>query len=400
MGVAMQYEIRALRGREGVTTFALDASDINNASLQARAGGYTVIGIKPKLTWQPWKKQRKLDFPVVLFSQELLSLLDAGLSLIEALETLSEKEVRTEIKETLTKIIATLYEGHTLSFALEKSRANFPLLYIETVRASEKTGALSEVMLRYIVYQKKIDSVKSQIVSSMIYPALVTMVGGLVMLFLMLYVVPRFSKIYVDIGTNIPFMSRLLMSWGLFLANHGSQVLAEVILLSGVAAYASARPASKQWIMRKLWQMPTVGARLRLFQLARFYRSLGMLLQGGMPVVPALQMVSGLLQSSLRDQLAQATSYVREGRSISQSMDEYGLTTPVALRMLRVGERTGQMGEMMERIAAFYEEDTARWLERFIKLFEPLLMTFVGLAIGFIVVLMYFPIFELAGSIQ
>lgn len=396
----MQYEIKALRGNEGLSTFALNANDVDDAALQAKAQGYTVIGIKTKLSWQLWQKHRKPDFPVVLFSQELLSLLDAGLSLIEALETLSEKELRTEIKKTLTQIIASLYEGHTLSFALEKSEANFPPLYIETVRASEKTGALSEVMMRYISYQNKIDNVRNQIISSLIYPVLVTIVGGLVMLFLMLYVVPRFSKIYVDIGANIPYMSRLLMNWGLFLANHGWQVLVDTILALGVLVYASNHPASKQWLMQKLWQMPTIGARLQLYQLARFYRSLGMLLRGGMPVVPALQMVSGLLQVSLRGQLEQASAYVREGRSISQAMEEYGLTTPVALRMLRVGERTGQMGEMMERIAAFYEEETARWLERFIKLFEPLLMTFVGLAIGVIVVLMYFPIFELAGSIQ
>lgn len=396
----MQYEIKALRANEGLITFALDATDMSDANLQAKSQGYTVIGIKPKSSLMPWLKHRKTNFPVVLFSQELLSLLDAGLSLIEALETLSEKELRPEIKKTLTQIIVSLYEGHTLSYALEKSEAKFPLLYIETVRASEKTGALSEVMMRYIAYQNKIDSVRNQLVSAMIYPLLVTLVGGLVMLFLMLYVVPRFSKIYLEIGTNIPFMSRMLMSWGLFLANHGWQVLADTILLVGVLAYASVRPASKQWMMRKLWQTPIIGARLRLYQLARFYRSLGMLLRGGMPVVPALQMVSGLLQLSLRDQLAQAMAYVREGRPISQSMEAHGLTTPVALRMLRVGERTGQMGEMMERIAAFYEEETARWLERFIKVFEPLLMTFVGVAIGVIVVLMYFPIFELAGSIQ
>ena len=383
-----------------MTTFALDASNANEATLQARAQGYTVIGVKSRLPWQLWQLRRKQSFPVVLFSQELLSLLDAGLSLIEALETLAEKEIRTEIKKTLTKIISFLYEGHTLSYALEKSEANFPPLYIETVRASEKTGALSEVMMRYIDYQKKIDNVRSQIISALIYPALVTAVGGLVMMFLMFYVVPRFSQIYADVGSKIPFMSRLLMGWGVFIANHGWQVLAATIALLGAAAYAAVRPASKDWIMRKLWQTPAIGARLRLYQLARFYRSLGMLLRGVMPVVPALQMVSGLLQASLRSQLAQASQYVREGRSISHAMEEYGLTTPVALRMLRVGERTGQMGEMMERIAAFYEEETARWLERFIKLFEPLLMTFVGLAIGVIVVLMYFPIFELAGSIQ
>jgi general secretion pathway protein F len=111
-------------------------------------------------------------------------------------------------------------------------------------------------------------------------------------------------------------------------------------------------------------------------------------------------MVSELLQLSLRGKLTLATAGIREGQSISLSMERHDLTTPVALRMLRVGERTGRMGEMMERIASFYEEETARWVERFTKLFEPLLMVFIGLVIGTIVMLMYFPIFELAGSIQ
>src|SRR5512142_1603314 len=221
----MQYELKALRDKEGLTTLALHASDANDAVLQARAQGYTVIGIKTRQSLQFWRTRRKADFPVVLFSQELLSLLDAGLSLIEALETLAEKELRPEMRKTLTQVIASLYEGHTLSYALEKSEANFPPLYIETVRASEKTGALSEVMLRYINYQKKIDNVKSQIVSALIYPALVTLIGGLVMMFLMLYVVPRFSRIYLDLGSNIPLMSRLLMNWGLFLADYGWQAL-------------------------------------------------------------------------------------------------------------------------------------------------------------------------------
>ena len=143
-----------------------------------------------------------------------------------------------------------------------------------------------------------------------------------------------------------------------------------------------------------------IGARLHLYQLARFYRSLGMLLRGGIPVVTALNMVSGLLQLSLRERLVLASANIREGLPISESMASNGLTTPVALRMLRVGERSGKMGEMMERIASFYEDEMARWVERFTKLFEPLLMVFIGLLIGAVVVLMYLPIFELAGSIQ
>jgi len=146
--------------------------------------------------------------------------------------------------------------------------------------------------------------------------------------------------------------------------------------------------------------LPSIGGRLHIYQLTRFYRSLGMLLRGGMPVVTSLQMVTDLLESSLRGQLLLATASIREGHAMSRAMEQYGLTTPVALRMLRVGERTGRMGEMMERIASFYEDETARWVERFTKLFEPLLMVFIGLVIGVIVVLMYLPIFELAGSIQ
>ncbi len=396
----MQYEIRAFRGNEGLVTFMLEAADASRASSQAKAQGYSVIGVRSKISWQVTHKLRKQTFPVVLFSQELLSLLNAGLALVEALETLAEKELQPEIRKTLTRLIASLHEGHPLSFALEKSDANFPPLFVETVRASERTGELSEVLMRYVAYQKKIEAVRNQMISALIYPVLVTGVGGMVMMFLMLYVVPRFSRIYADIGTNLPMMSRLLMNWGQFLGSHGWQVMAGMVVMLGAAAYAMIRPASRQWFKKKLWQMPAIGPRLRVYQLARFYRSLGMLLRGGMPVVTALQMVAGLLQVSLREQLALATELVRKGRSISQAMEECKLTTPVALNMIRVGERTGQMGEMMERIAAFHEEETARWLERFIKLFEPLLMTGVGLAIGLIVVMMYFPIFELAGSIQ
>jgi general secretion pathway protein F len=170
--------------------------------------------------------------------------------------------------------------------------------------------------------------------------------------------------------------------------------------LLAASVFTATRPATRRWLTRQLWQIPAIGSRLHIYQLARFYRSLGMLLRGGMPVVSALNLTADLLESSLRGQLQQATASIREGHPLSEAMDAFGLTTPVALRMLRVGERTGQMGEMMERIAAFYEEETARWVERFTKLFEPLLMVFIGLVIGVIVVLMYFPIFELAGSIQ
>ena len=396
----MRYEVKAMKGNEGVTALMLDAVDVADAAAQAKALGYAVIAVHARMAWGNWQKTRNSRFPLVLFSQELLALLDAGLALVDAIETLSEKEINLDVKNTLTQVNVALREGHTLSAALQQSGAHFPPLYVAMVRASEKTGDMSEALSRYIAYQTQMDGVKQQVVGASIYPVLLAVVGSIVTLFLMIYVVPRFSHVYADIGRDLPLMSRLLMNWGLLLEANVMKILAGLAILVGALVYMARRPAFKQWLDCQLWQLPTVGARLHVYQLARFYRSLGMLLRGGMPIVNALQMVSDLLRTSMRESLALALASIREGRSISQSMESHGLTTPVALRMLRVGERTGRMGEMMERIAAFYEEETARWVVRFTKLFEPLLMVFIGLIIGGIVVLMYFPIFELAGSIQ
>jgi general secretion pathway protein F len=304
------------------------------------------------------------------------------------------------VKETLLKVIAYLYEGHNLSYALEQLPNEFPALFVAMVRSSEKTGSLSKVLSRYVVYESQMDTIKKKIVTASIYPILLAIVGTMVLMFLMLFVVPSFSHIYEDIRGDIPFMSRMLMEWGRLLDGHMKGVIAFVVIAPVVLAISVLQPQSQLWLKQKLWELPTIGERLKLYEMARFYRSLGMLLQGGMPILVALKLVSGLLQESRKARLKLASLSIQEGISISQAMEKYELATPLGLKLLRVGERTGQMGEMMERIALFYEEETVRWIERFVKLFEPLLMVFVGLMVGVIVVLMYFPIFELAGSIK
>ena len=173
--------------------------------------------------------------------------------------------------------------------------------------------------------------------------------------------------------------------------------------LPGLALRRRDVTALRAWtaeMLRALRRVPGFDERVRVYQLTRFYRTLGMLLTGGISVVPALGMVAGLLDPDLRARLDTATRMVREGRSMSVAMESAGLTTSVALRLLRVGERSGQMGEMMERIATFHDEEMARWVDWFTKTFEPLLMAIIGVVIGGIVVLMYLPIFELAGSVQ
>lgn len=399
----MRYEMKAVKESGGVTALTVEAANEAEAAQRAQGLGYTVLTVRHAGSLGSLarlKVGRRAKFPLVLFTQELLSLLGAGLPLMESIQTLQEREHRPEAKKVLERIARILFEGQTLSVALEQFPEVFPGLYVATVRASERTGALAEALSRYVAYQSQVEVVKKKVINASIYPVLLMVVGSLVVLFLMGYVVPRFAGVYESMGSNLPLFSRLLLAWGRLLDAHAALVVAAVVVLFGAVVYAVTNAEFKRWFGSRLWHVPALGERMRVYQLARFYRTLGMLLAGGIPIVTALDMVTGLLQPTLRGQLQHAAGEIREGHPISRAMEHNGLTTPIASRMLRVGESTGQMGEMMERIANFHEDEMARWVDWFARLFEPLLMAFIGLTIGVIVVLMYMPIFELAGSIQ
>jgi len=396
----VKFEIKAVRNPGPVVALTLEASDEREARAQASAQGYAVLTLKARQSWRAWAGAGRGQFSLLLFSQELLSLMKAGLTVVDAIATLAEKEARSDAHKILRQIVANLYEGRSLSHALQEFPAVFPPLYVSTVRASEKTGDLAEALERYVAYQVQVDLLRKKVVSASIYPLLLVGAGGLITVFLLAYVVPRFSRIYEDIGTSLPLFSRLLLQWGKLLQSNGSLVLAVFVAAVAGFFYLVRQPAVRKWLVERLWQLPSIGERMRIYQLARFYRTLGMLLRGGTPIAQALKMASDLLHPELRAHLDGAAKMISEGRSISYAMEANRLTSAVSVRMLQVGERTGEMGAMMERIAGFYDEEMARWVEWFTRLFEPLLMAAIGLVIGLIVILMYMPIFELAGSLQ
>ncbi len=396
----MRFELKALKGRQGLEALMLEAPSAAEAIRQASAQGYTVLSARPSFSLRAFRLRSSSAFPLALFSQELVSLLQAGLNLVESLEALAEKEGRTEARTIIRGVLNQLYEGRSFSHALGAFPRVFPPLYVATVMASERTGDLPEAMSRFVAYQAQLDVVRKKLIAASVYPALLIVVGGAVMLFLLGYVVPRFSHIYEDMGGNLPLLSQWLMNWGKMVESNGITVLALTVVAAAVTTALARERSVRQWIAAKVWSVPALGQRWRVYQLARFYRTLGMLLRGGTPIVPAIGMASGLLSLGLQERLSGASMAIKEGQSISQAMEGHDLTTPVALRMLRVGERTGRMGEMMERIAAFHDDEIARWVELFTRLFEPLLMAAIGVVIGVIVVLMYLPIFELAGAIQ
>ncbi len=396
----MEYIVKSIGAGAVIATQKLQAADIADATRQAQAQGVEVLSVAPA-SWTSRLKapQSSSKFPLLLFSQELLSLLNSGVNLMEAVETLAEKEARPTVRNVLQSIIGSLRQGKPFSAALEGTPHAFPPLYVASVRASEHTSGLSESLARYIAYAGQLETLRSRLVSAAIYPVILVSVGGLVILFLMGYVVPRFAHIYEDMGGKLPLMSRLLLQGGLALEQYWYVVLGTLVGLVVFLVGGGARLFGRK-VMGLLWRIPAVGERMRVYQLARVYRTLGMLLRGGIAIVPALEMVTGLLSSTLQPRLREASRSVREGESISHAFEASGLTTAVALRMLRVGERAGTMGEMMERSAAFHDDEMARWAEWVTRLLGPVLMLLMGLVIGLVVVLMYMPIFQLAESVR
>lgn len=414
----MLFDIRALN-EQGRQRLSIEAMDEHAARTQAKHMGYQVLSVTPQGTplrldlkglvlngvgQKGGGHQRTLGaksrFPLVLFTRELIALLGSGLSLTEALETLAEKESKSETRAVLERVIGHLYQGERFSAAIAHVAHAFPPLYVSVVQAAEKTSDLPSALTRFVAYQEQVDGLKKKVVAAAVYPAMLLVAGGLVALFLLGYVTPRFAGVYEGNMETMPWASRMLIEWGGLLQAHGVTAFVLLLVMLAVVVWGLRQPATRAAFSRAVWQLPGLGEHLRVFHLTRFYRTVGMLLSGGIPVISALTMAEGLLHPALRARLMGASRQIREGQSLSVAMEANGLSTPVASRLLRVGEKSGRMGDMMESIARFHDEELARFVEWFTRLIEPVLMAVIGLVIGVIVVLLYLPIFDLAGSLE
>jgi len=394
----MLFKVRALQNNTKVV-LQIEAASAALAAADARRQGCNVLNLSPVRGFSAGNLFTE-KFPLNHFSRDMHAMLEGGLSLVEALEVLAEKENKPKAKATLTDVLQHIHQGESFSAAISHFPENFPAFYVATLKASEQTGNLMEALSRFIAYDEQVDQLRKKIQTASIYPLILLSVGTLVVLFLLGYVTPKFAAIYADNLENLPWASRALVATGQFIEHNTLIVMMALLAAAGGMSALLLVANLRAHLIRLIWQLPTVGEFLNLFHLTRFYRTTGMLLNGGIPAVTALEMSSEQLHFQLREQLDDAMRNVREGRALSESMAHAGLTTPVAYRMLLVAEKSGKMGEMMERIATFHEGETARAIDWFTRLFEPLLMIFIGLLIGLVVVLLYLPIFELAGSLQ
>lgn len=376
----------------------LEAASTEDAISQAVRAGWRVVAVDAPKTSHGLRRAKR--FPLLIFSQELLALLQAGLNLVEAIATLHKKEADAAAKHLLATILERLREGRSFSEALAEHPATFPQVLVAGIAASERTGSLNSVFARFISYQLQLDGLRRKITSSTVYPILLLIVGGLVTLFLLGYVVPKFSVVLETSGREVTGGSRWLMWLGAALHQHpvvvGSVMATAILAAAGLGMTEAGRVRSLSLLTR----VPAVARLVFAFSLTRFYRTVGTLLDSGIPLVKALGMSRSTLPMALQGVVLSAEERLRSGERLTAAFAGSALLPPVAESLLHVGERSGNLAEMMDRTASFLEDELARRIDLFSRTFEPVLMAFIGLVIGAVVVLMYMPIFDLVGSFQ
>jgi general secretion pathway protein F len=397
----MRFEARVINAQHELLSLSFEALDAEDAKRQLEAQALRTLSLRATThSGLSMLARRRERFPLLLFAQELLALIGAGLSVIEAVEALIEKNPSVSTRSILARVHDDLRAGQRLSSALQRQPTAFPPLFVGMVHAAEGTSSLQDALSRYIDYRSRIDAVRAKVFSAAIYPVILLIVGGGVTAFLLGYVVPRFASVYEGTGRALPWASRLLLEWGQFVCEHGAPLVAVAVggnaVLGAWAVLAWRSGSWQRWLLR----LPWVGERVHLMELSRLYLTLGALLEGGLPIAQALLLAQMIGSPPTRLALARVKQAIGEGQAFSASLERESLTTPVSVRLLRVGEASGQLGGMLRRAALFYEGETSRWIDRFTRAFEPVLMAAIGLVIGLIVLLLYMPIFDLAGSLQ
>lgn len=394
------YYAKVFSEKTGLIRREVQAGSLAEAQATLHEAGFRIIAV----TESGWPHRLRVSQPGrsvdhTRLAQEVHTLLDAGLSMSEALQALGRHGTGAEA-EAIRKILVALRSGKRFSNAIHEVLPQAPPLLVSLIGASEQTGHLSDALERYVAYREKIDGLRKRLVTALIYPTLLLAVGALVVVFLLGFVVPRFASAYEGVVHNVPLMSRLMIEWGAIVRANGGWLLAGMTTLALLAAGKLRQIAALKGMSGLVGWHPILRARARDYSLSRFYRTIGLQVTSGIPIVRALEMASNLLSGADRTAVERSLEDLRQGRSVTDSLTEHDLAPPVVSDLLRVGERSGELGSRLIRIADFLDESVSRWMEAFIRLFEPLVMLGLGAFVACIVVLLYLPIFELAENIQ
>ncbi len=341
------------------------------------------------------RKRRLSGDDFRLFNQQFVTLIRAGLPIMQALEILSQRAARPALRSILSDIRQRVRGGASLSDAFA-AQGVFPQVYTTALLAGERSGNLPVVLDQYISYQKITGSLRRRLLTTLVYPTLLVIVASGVLSYVIVYVVPKFAELYGEMQQSLPAMTVLVLSLSLNVRDWILVLLVVAVAAAIAAGFASRNPKGAQFLDRLRMGLPVAGDILLKFRLTQFCRTLSTLLSSGIPLVSSLEVAGGAMGSPvMRHAMSAAAKGVREGKTLHKALDETGIVPGLLTEMVEVGESTGALPAMLNSVSEFYEDELDARLARLIALVEPLLLLVVGGVVLVILIALYLPVFSL-----
>jgi type IV pilus assembly protein PilC len=362
--------------------------------------GYLVYSVKARSSLGSSAKKKVKLAPFLVFNQQFLTLIRAGLPILSSLDLLSKRQKDMNFRAQLEDVTGRIKTGESISSAFE-AQGSFPLVYTTTLLAGERSGNLEEVLQRFLEFQRVSLTFRKKLTASLIYPAiLIVMVIGL-FIFLITFVVPRFAQLYDQLGTQLPELTMILLAVGQDAQKYGLYI-APVVALMIYGLYRWSKTEGGATTIDKIRvSLPLVGSVWVRYQVGLFSRTLSTLLTGGLPLVPSLETAARSIDSrQIAKAVYSSVETVREGKGLAVSLEATKVFPELSIEMIEVGESTGALPQMLNSVAEFFEEDVQTSLAAIMSLIEPAIMVVMGVVVVVILIALYLPIFSLNGTGQ
>jgi type IV pilus assembly protein PilC len=391
----------------GVVEQVLSARSEDAARRELERRGYHVFKIRRRgmafqLSFGVGRKERQIPpRALMIFNQELASLLKAGLPMLQTLELMHERQTDPTFKEVLGEIERQVRDGKDLSAAVESFGSLFPPLYAPTLKAGEQSGELESVIRRFVRYQKLVGEARRKIISALVYPAVLIGLSILLIAIMTIYVVPKFREFFAALGTDLPLVTRVTLGLSTFMSQYWPWVLGGTILL--IVSLRRWSHTARGALVLSRWRLhlPLFGGVFRRLAISEFCRSLSTLLAGGIPAVPALENAVGAVGNAfVRKRLEPIVDRIREGAALHLTLEESGVSPEIAVEMAKVGEETGNLDLMMGNASDFLDEEIDTRMERILTLVEPIMLVIMGLIVAVLLVSVYLPLFSMLGQVR
>lgn len=400
MAQTYSYRVRDKQGK--IITGKLEADNEVLVSQRLREMGYFVIAVEQEKVSLA-KKEIRIFQPkvkskdITVFTRQFATMINAGLPLVKCLSILSEQTESPVLSEVVADVQHEVEMGRSLSEAMSKHGNIFKDLYTSMVKAGEIGGVLDDVLLRIATTLESEDEIRRRIKSALTYPVAMFAISILLLIIMLVFVVPAFERMFAQMGATLPFLTRIIMGISHFLVSWKGAILLILFIIGGVFLRRWLKtPAGRRRLDGLKLKLPVFGSLFHKMALSRFSRTLGTLVSSGVPILQALEITSNTVGNVLvAEAVENVRAGVKEGDSIARPLGQSPLFPPMVTQMLAIGEETGALDTMLNKVSDFYDSEVSATVEALTSLLEPLLIVFLGIVVGTIVIALYMPIFSL-----